>query len=220
MAMNGKNWANFGTAGGLGLGAGLIGSKMFGGSDYKNPANAGMSYLNQIPDVAKTYYNPSIIAGNTALPKIQEQFDQLTNDPGEMIKRFGSGYQQSPGFDWSMKQGQAAINNASAAGGMAGTPQHQQQAGEMATNLSNTDYYNYLNHVIGMYGQGLEGEKGLYDTGTKSSQSLADLLSNNLAGQAGYQYAGAAGENAANAQNKNNWYSGLGSIASLASLAL
>jgi hypothetical protein len=210
------NWDKFGmgaAAGGM-LGGGLY--NLFGNN--KNPADSANNYLNQIPGATKPYYDPTINAGNNALPKISAQFDQLTNDPAEMVKRFGSGYQQSPGFNFSMQQGQRGIDNAALAGGMAGSPQHQRQAGELATQLSNQDYYNYLNHVIGMYNTGLKGQEGLAQRGGEASMRYGDLLGNNLAGQAAYGYAGQAGQNQADSQGMSNLFGGLGSIASIAGM--
>jgi hypothetical protein len=87
--------------------------------------------------------------------------------------------------------------HAAAAGGMAGSPQHEFQNMGIATQLANQDYYNYLNQALGLYGKGLSGEQGLYAGGLGASQSMADQIAQALAQQAAYQYQGQAGQNAA-----------------------
>jgi len=212
-----NNWQNFGMNA---TGAGMIGSglmNMFGGGN-KNPADAAMPYLQQIPGQAKPYYDPYIQAGTGALPEWQKQLQSLLNDPGALLNRLGQGYQASPGYQWQLNQGENAIGNAMAAGGMAGSPEHGQRAGQLAENLANQDYYNYLDKVLGLYGSGLSGEQNLQKQGFDASSQFANLLANALAGQGEYAYGGVAGENQAKSQGMNNLFGGLGAIAGIAGL--
>jgi len=47
------------------------------------------------------------------------------NDPDGLYSKLGQGYKESPGYQFKLKQAMMAGDNAAAAGGMAGTPQHQ-----------------------------------------------------------------------------------------------
>lgn len=211
-----SNWDRFGigaTGGGM-LGAGLMG--MMGGHD--NPANAAMPYLNEIPGETKPYYQPYIDAGNQAVGGVQQQFQQLINNPNELYKRFGQGFQQSPGYQWQLGQGEQAINNAMASQGMAGSPQHGQFAGQLAGNLANQDFYKYIQNVMGLYGSGLSGEQGIARQGQEASQNYANLLGNVSAGKGEYAYGGKAGQNQAQSQDWSNIFGGLGSLATLLTL--
>lgn len=210
------DWGNlFGAIGG-GLGAGLAGG-LFGGGDPYKKAN---KYWGQIPERTQPFYDPYINAGKDALGKLQgeygsllggrgdlqSQFGQLMNDPTGLINKIGSQYQESPGFQWQMKQGMNAANNAAAAGGMAGSPQHQQNAQEVATGLANQDYQNFLNQGLGLYGQGLQGNLGLYGMGLQgmgglnqmgygASDQMARIIADMLSQQGQGAFAGQAAKN-------------------------
>lgn len=162
---------------------------------FPNPSKAAQPYLNQVPGTISPYYQPFINAGNQALPQLQGQYNQLMQNPGDIIKRLGAGYQQSPGYQFALNQGEQGINNAQAAGGMLGTPQHQQMAGELATNLANQDYGNYLQRAMGLYGQGLQGEQGLMNQGFQGSTDLATSLAQALMNQGYLNYSGQGNQN-------------------------
>jgi hypothetical protein len=100
--------------------------------------------------------------------------------------------------------GLQGINNAAAAGGMLGTPQNQQQAGELATQLANQDFYNYLSKALGTYNTGLQGQQGLYNTGANASMGLGQNMASILGGQAGLAYKGQQEQNKYNADTMGN----------------
>lgn len=184
----------------------------FSSSFYQNPANSAMPYLNQIPGTITPYYQPYVNAGTDSLASLMGQYQQLLNDPSAVMNKLGSGYTQSPGYQFNYNQGMNAANAAAASGGMLGTSQHQQNAANMASNLANQDYYNYLNQVQGLYGKGLTGEQGTMQLGYGASNELAQSLANNLMNQAGMAYAGQNSQNMANSSLFNQLL-GLGSSA-------
>lgn len=206
-------WQKFGLGaiGGGALGQGLY--SLF--ADQTNPADEANRYLSQIPETMKPYYEPYMKAGQQAIPALQNQYGMLMQDPSILYNALASHYSQSPGYNFQLQQSQNAINNAQAAGGMLGTPQHQQLAGQMAQNLASHDFENYLNHVLGLYGSGLSGMGQLGQMGYGASNELAQSLANNLASQAQYAYGGAAGQNAAESGAFGNIFGGLGAIASI-----
>jgi len=178
----------------------------------KNPADAAMPYLNQIPGQASPYLDPFFQAGKGALNPLQEQYKNLLGDPGGFMNKIGGSYQQSPGFKSAMEQALTAGNHAAAAGGMAGTPQSQFQQMQMATGLANQDYNNWMQNALGLYGQGLTGEQGMAGMGQQAGQSLSDLISQTLAQQGNLAFQGSRQQN----QNKNdlwgNIFKGAGSL--------
>ncbi len=201
----------FGMAAGLGgIGAGLGALMMGGGED---PYKAGNEYYKQIPGTVSPYYNPYIDAGKSAMGQSQGQYGQLINDPGGKFNQFGAGYQKSPGYDWQLGQGMEAANNAAASGGMAGSPQHQQQAATMATGLANQDYYNYMNHVMSMYGQGLQGNEHINDMGYHASDQLAGALGNNLMNQGNLAFSSTAAQNQSQGQMWGDLMGGASTLA-------
>ena len=210
------NWGNAATGGVLGAKAGnslfpgiggLAGGALgalsgFFGGDEDEETN---KLLDQIPDELKQYLMPYINAGQNALPALNDvsgEYQKLYQDPNAIIARIGGGYKQSPGYQWKLGQGENAITNAAAMNGMAGTAQHQQQAGELAEHLADQDYQDYLGKALGLFTGGLEGrrgiEQGIFDTGANASGSLATGLSNYMLGRAGLNYTRQANQNQAN----------------------
>ncbi len=166
----------------------------------KNPADSAMPYLNQIPGQTQQYQQPWFQAGKDQIPGLQDQYNQLMKDPGGKTNKIGESFQQSPGFKFAMDQAMQGGNHAAAAGGMAGSPQHEQQNMQMATQLGNQDYNNWMQNALGMYGQGLQGSQGMANQGQQAGQSMADMIAQTLAQQANLQFQGQRQQN----QNKND----------------
>jgi hypothetical protein len=163
-----------------------------------NPANAAMPYFGQIPGIYQQYYSPYMQAGANALPQLQNQFNTLMNNPGQFINHMGAGFQQSPGYQFQTQQALNAANRAASAGGMLGTPAEQQSIAGTVNGLANQDYYNWLNHSLGAYGQGLQGEQGLNQMGFSASSDMANSLASALMSQGNLAYAGQANQNQMN----------------------
>lgn len=202
--------------GGIG---GLIGSALgglFGSGDFTNPADPAMKYLNNIPGTISPYYNPYINRGNQAGDALQGQYGELLNDPGAKLNKIGTDYQKSPGFDFALQQALQGANHAAAAGGMAGTSQNQMEAMKAATGLANQDYENWLSHALGLYGTGIQGQQGMYNTGYNASNELAQNLANTMLNQAKLSYEGQNAENQHNSAQGSIWGDLLGGIGSLA----
>lgn len=167
----------------------------FGNMFSDNPSDSADEFLKQIPDELRQYLMPYINTGNQALPGLQEQYGQMMNNPGQLFSKLASGYQTSPGYEFRKNQGLNAIQNAEAAGGMTGSPEHQQQAGELAGNLASQDFNGYMKNILGLYQGGIGGEQGFYNTGYNASTNLAQALAQALQGRAYNAYEGANTEN-------------------------
>lgn len=178
--------------------------KVFGGGQ-KNPADSANQYLNQIPGAVNPYYQPYINQGQQSNQILQGQYGQLTSDPGALYSKFGQGYKESPGYQFKLSQALQSGNNAAAAGGMAGSPSHQQNNMQLGNDIASQDYNDYMKQILGLYGLGLEGEKGLGEQGFKASTGYGDILGSNLGAQAQYGYAGQAGKNANQSNTMNNY---------------
>lgn len=162
---------------------------------FQDPSKAAEPYLRQIPGIQHEYYDPYVNAGRSALTSNQQQYGSLINNPGGTLNQIGQGYQQSPGYQFALQQALQAGNNASGAGGMAGSPQHQQQNMELATNLANQDYHKYLSDALGLYKMGSEGMHDIANTGYNASSTLAGNLGSNLMNQGNLAFSGAANQN-------------------------
>jgi hypothetical protein len=189
------------------LGGGL--ASLFSG--YENPYDKAQPYYEQAARDLPQYFNPSIQAGQRAIPQLEGAYGAML-DPNALIKKIGAGYQESPGYQFARNQGLTGINNASAAGGMLGSPQHQQEAGTLATNLANQDFYNYLKQALGLYGQGAAGEQSLFNTGTASGIGLGEDLASILASQAKAATQGQTAQNEHEQGGLGSLFGGLGSL--------
>lgn len=162
---------------------------------FPNPSDRATPILNTIPGTIKPYYEPYFNTGRNALDRVNTEYGNLLNDPNALIQRLGAGYKESPGYKWRLNQGENAITNAQAAGGMTGTGQHQQLAGELAENLANQDFNNFMQQILGLYGTGLQGEHELARMGQIAGSDLATSLGNILGSKAQMQYGGQANRN-------------------------
>ncbi len=181
-----------------GLASGLKG--LFGGHG-PNPGFEANKIINQIPGQTKGYFDPYINNGQNALNERMKRYGQ---DPTEIYNKLGAGYQQSPGYKFQMDQAMQAAQNAAGSGGMLGTPYNQQVAQEGAQGIASKDYENYLNHVLGIYGDQNTGLSDITHGGQTASSDFAKLLAEALGASANYQYAGQEGENKAHG---NDWES-------------
>ena len=210
MPMNDNWFKAMGLGSGLGTAAGGL-AGLFGLGGGKNPSDAAMPYLNQIPDILKQYYGPWLQGGQNAMGQTQGIYDQMTNDPNAYYNKIAAGYKESPGYQTRLNQGLQAAGNAAAAGGMAGSPQHQLQAAQKATDLQSEDFNNYLNQVLGIGKTGLQGEENALTRGFNASGNMADTLSQLLGTQGQYAYGGQNWENQNKKSGLENIFSGIGS---------
>jgi hypothetical protein len=191
---------------------GTMGNPMEAANPYMNQANA---YLKKTPGYVQQYLDPYANAGKQAMGTLQGQYRNLLSDPNSMLAKMGAGYQQSPGYQYNVDQATQASNNAAAAGGFIGSPQQQQQLAQQIGGIASQDYNQYLNNVMGLYGQGLQGMGGINQMGYGAAQgatgTLADMLkaqAQNAQSQAELAYSNQANKN----EEQGGMFSGLGGL--------
>lgn len=198
--------------------AGMLGS-LFGGGGFQNPADAANPYYDQIPGQLSPYYQPYIQQGQNAYGQmtsianqLQGQYGTMANDPTGFLQKIGSQYQQSPGYQFALNQALQAGKNASAAGGVSGTPMDQQQQMQTATGLANQNYQQYLQNATGIMGQGQQGlgnlenlYSGLNQQGFQASTGLGNSLANAMMNQGNLAYQGANAQNVYNQNQSGMW---------------
>lgn len=170
----------------------------------EDPSKSANQYLDQIPGAMGQYYQPWIQSGDDARGQLTGQYGQMTNDPGALYSRLASGYQQSPGYQSKMNAALSASQNASAAGGMLGTPYDQTRAQQTASGIAGQDFNDYMNQIMGIYGAGQKGMQGQQDYGFRAGTGYADSMGQVLGQQGQNAYNAAAGRNAARGQNWAN----------------
>ena len=155
-----------------------------------DPSKEANKYISQIPDKTRPYYQPYIDAGTNQLGINQDEYNKLINDPGSKFNDIGQSFHESPGFKFAMQQALQGSGNAAAAGGMAGSPQHEQQNMQLANDLANQDYYHYMQGATDLYGKGLNGGQHITDQGQSAANSYADTLASTLGAQGQLAYEG------------------------------
>ena len=112
--------------------AGLFGKK------GRNPADASNQYLDQIPGAMKPYYQPYMDSGSRSMGKLEGEYGSALDDPNSIYNKLSSGYKESPGYQAKLQAALGAGQNASAAGGMLGTPQDVTQESKIAHDIRKT----------------------------------------------------------------------------------
>ena len=169
-------------------------SSLFGGG--KNPADAANQYLSQIPGQLQPYFQPYIAQGQQVNQQLVDQYNQMTQNPGQFYSSLGQNYKQSPGYQFKLQQALNAGTNAAAAGGMAGSPAHQQFAEQTANDIASQDYNDYIKNLLAIFGQGQAGQQGLQEQGYKAATGYGENIGSLLGQQGQYAFAGQAGKNA------------------------
>jgi hypothetical protein len=182
----------------------------------KNPADKANKYINQIPGQTGQYLDPYNQAGQNQLSGLSEQYGKGMNNPGGLLNDIGSNYKQSPGFQFALQQALMGSNNAAAAGGMAGSPQHEQENMGVAQGLVSKDYNDWLQQATGLYGNALTGSQGMANQGQAAGTSQADMIAQALAQKAAYGYEGQASKNASSPWG--NILGGAGTLAAFGGL--
>lgn len=175
-AATGSTFGPWGTA--IGGAAGGL----FGGLSGSDPSRDARRFMDQINGVGHKYYDPYINQGRDAGNRLGGEYSRML-DPTAFMDDIMGHYKESKGATYEKDQLGRGIGSTAAAGGFAGTPEHQREYGEMASNIMSKDMQQYLQNALGIHGQGIAGEQDFYNKGYGASGSLADLLGGNLASQ-------------------------------------
>lgn len=159
-------------------------------SSGKNPANAAMQYLQQIPGAVQPYYEPYINAGRTAGESTGAIYDRLANNPVDYLNELMSGYDATPGAKAREKALLDAAHNAAAAGGYAGLPYDQEQQMSILNALRDDSMKQWLNTVLGIQGTGLSGQEHIADRGYNASTGYGDIIGSSLNQAGGVAFQG------------------------------
>lgn len=150
-----------------------------------------------IEEQALKYYEPYMQAGATALPTVMDEYAMLINDPGSFWASLGSGFTESPGYQYQYNEAMNASNQAAAAGGMAGTQSHQQYSSAVASDLAAQGYTNYMDDMMMLYKMGLVGMEDLNKMGYDANVAMATSMGNLSTSMAKMAYGAAAMKNRA-----------------------
>jgi hypothetical protein len=169
---------------------------------HKSPSKEAGKIIGGVPSATAPHTAPWEESGKNVLPNLEEQYTQSMTNPGGKYNDIGSNYKESPGYKFALQQALQGGNNAAAAGGMAGSPQHEQEQMELAQNLANQDYYNYMEGATDIYKTGLTGGQNLSNQGQEAGKTQSDYVAQTMAQQANLKRAQEQEEN----ERKNKAY--------------
>lgn len=158
------------------------------GRGGSNPAKAAMPYLNEAKGVVNETYNPYIQRGNEAYGQLNPAYSQALQNPQEILGQFMQNYQPSGQYNYQHDLLSKSIGNTAAAGGYAGNPEHMRQQGELTQKLSSLDMQNWINNLMGIRNQGLQGLQGFNNQGFEAAGARSSDLGNILGSQGTLAY--------------------------------
>ena len=135
------------------------------------------SNLDQIPGVEKAY-DPYRGYGEKAGGILSNQFGDMSQDPQGFINKMMQSYRNTPGFQQRLSQSMNAAGNTAAAGGRTGTLGDIKNQAGLEDQLLGQDMQQWLDNVLGVQRTGLQGEKGMYDTGFNATQDYVGDMTN------------------------------------------
>jgi len=188
---------------GGGIAGGLLGS-LIGSSGQKNPSDAAMPYLNQIPDISKQYYQPFIDRSNSAYNNLNPQYLNMMHNPSNFLDNLISNYEPSRSYQLRKDEMERSAGNTAAAGGMRGSLFDITNQSRIRDALLGEDMQSWLSNVLGIQKMGQQGQQNFYDTGFQAAHGLSSDIANALATQASLEFQGQR------ERNKSDSDSGLG----------
>lgn len=171
-------------------------SGIFGGG--KNPANAAMPYLNQIPGVAQQNLGPWQQQGQQQAQQNQGTYAQMVQDPAAFHAALRATYSPSEGYKFKEKNYLKAASGAAAAGGQRGSQADQEAQTRLVQGLLGEDEGAYLDRLYNVLGTGLQGNEMGAQRGFGAAGDMANILASNLSQQGGLAYRGQENQNAQN----------------------
>lgn len=169
----------------------------------RDPRGEASGYLDQVPKATGKYYDPVIQRGERSGSQLEGSLHDLLSDPNKVLEKLMSGYTTSGAYNRQKDILGGEIGASAAAGGVAGTPYHQEQQGEMVNKLLSSDMQNYLSNVLGLYDKGLKGESDLYGKGVDASGRQADVEGGRLTSEAGLAFEDAKTHNQSRSNLEN-----------------
>lgn len=182
----------------------------------KNPADAAMPYLNEIPGMEHKAYDPYIGYGKDAATTMNPIFSQMGKDPVAFLENIMKGYEPSKSYQLREEEASRAAGNTAAAGGMRGSLSDIKNQARIADSLLGEDMQQWLQNVMGIQTEGLTGLNHFFDTGFDATKGLTGDLANVLGTKAQLAFQGQANQNQSRSDLLSGLVKALGSVAGFA----
>jgi hypothetical protein len=148
-----------------------------------NSANRQIAYSEETRDQIRSDLAPFRQAGETAQNALMFEYGMGDRPAGYR------GFEQTPGYDFQLEQGQRAIDGSAAASGNLFSGATQKAQMQFGQGVAQQGYGNYLNGLNGLAGSGQNAAMG----GASAMTNNAQMVNNSLSGIGNAQAAGAVG---------------------------
>lgn len=151
----------------------LFGSKGKGGEDPK-------SYLDQITEQDKSYYDPYLQRGTAAYNTMDPILQNMSKDPASYLQRVMDQYSSSPMYQGQKNEAMNVLGKAAASGGYQGNLGSLANQTGLEASLKGPAMQDWFNNVLGVQQQGLGGQMDIYGKGYGAAENMASDISNVL----------------------------------------
>ena len=185
-----------------------IASSAFGANSANKSADANVSAANQANETNRYIYDNNIKLSEPWRTTGVNALDALSYEAGIGPKPAAGfqGFQQSPGYQFNLDQGNQAMERMAAARGLRLSGGTLKEGAKFASGLASQDYGNWWNRMAGLAGAGQAAAGQQANAGTNYANAFGQNVTN--AGNA--RASGYAGVNDAMQGGINNAFSGFG----------
>jgi hypothetical protein len=175
-----------------------------------NPADQAMQFSRQLPGQVQPYYQPFIDQGQQANQGLNEQYTQMSENPGDYMNQLMKGYSLDNGFQMQKKLLQKELSGIAAAGGYRGNQYDQEKQGQLVAALLANHRGDWLDRVRALQESGLQGRRHAGDLGFAASTGLGDVLGSNTNTMGSIAFQGAQAKQQARSDLLRNIIGGAG----------
>jgi hypothetical protein len=150
---------------------------MFYNGGAESASKALQKALEKSKQQAMSYMQPYFNAGKEGLGAYQQGVNQMA-DPSAFYEKVLGNYDVSPAAKFRLAKTMDQLKNASYANGMYGSGAQRQGEIDYANEEIGADQQNYLNNILGIFGNYLTGQNNLANYGYNAGNNLASLEQN------------------------------------------
>lgn len=138
---------------------------------YKDPGKAANPYLDAIERDSISRFKP--YTDNSSIgPGLTDQYGRMASDPVGSMEAIRGQYKQGAGHKRALYDAMMAGDNAAAAGGMAGTPMHQNQRMEDIAGINDQYERAWTRDAMDNQRYGMQGQQGMFDRSMDANRYL------------------------------------------------
>ena len=144
----------------------------------KDPGREANKQLDNIPGVVSDHMQGYADQGRTAGEVVNAETSDMMNDPAAFMDALMKHYKPSEGYKYKQDMMGQAAGNSAAAGGQRGGTAEQSQQQQITQGLLGEDMQGWLNNIMGVHTQGMQGQENTANRGYDADKNITDTLTN------------------------------------------